>query len=102
MRRLLVLLVLFLPAAPAAAQDGCGKLYQGADCTDADYQRALDRMQDAAKPPPVPADAPPGPPPAEDLRATALRNWEKMVRDRQPAGMQCCHPSDMPGEMWCH
>ncbi|HYC05164.1 MAG TPA: hypothetical protein VED40_17865 [Azospirillaceae bacterium] len=107
----LALLCLGLTAVPASAQEECGKLFEGADCTQADHERALERMKDAAaKDDPaaaaaaaaaVQAPVESGAPEAANLRAQALANWEKLVRERQGLGVQCCHPGP-DGEMWCH
>jgi hypothetical protein len=104
------LLMLGLASAPASAQEDCGKLFEGADCTQADHERALERMKDAAaKDDPAAAAAAAqaaqapaaGGSEAANLRAQALANWEKLVRERQGLGVQCCHPGP-DGEMWCH
>lgn len=103
--RLLPLLAVMLAVFPAQAQDECGKLYAGQDCSMADYEAAAERMREAAE---VEAARQAGPPPpsAEELAANPDLRQRALDLYRARAGvmaeaMRCCHPA-MDGTMWCH
>lgn len=99
----LILMALILAAVPVRAQDGCGKLYAGQDCSMADYEAAAERMREAAAVEAArQAGSPPVPDPAAnpDLRQRAFDLFRARAGVMAEA-MRCCHPA-IDGTMWCH